>query len=137
MGVAPIMLGLLARKSGQLPQGSTKPVLFVTVFGLAADAYAEILQVVQAKFDRRFRIVFCLAGDDFSIFVQRGVVCEAFPSLEDQGKHSDLLDWSAYLAAKWALIIDKWKPAKILSYGMNFDSYIDASKAAARQSSAP
>jgi hypothetical protein len=124
------MLGFLSRKPGETQPAPTRPVLLVTLFGISAEAQPEILQVILGKFDRRFRIVFCITTEDFSAFLRQGVVCETFPSVENQRQHQDLLDWPSYLAGKWALVIEKWKPAKILAYGMNFNRYMDASKAA-------
>jgi hypothetical protein len=135
MGVPLKMLGLLSRKTGETQPRSAKPVLFVTLFGVAAVAHPEILQVILAKFDRRFRTVFCITTDDFSVFVRQGIVCEIFPSVEDQREHFELLDWPSYLTGKWALIIEKWRPTKILAYGMNFDRYMEACKTAARPGS--
>jgi hypothetical protein len=126
------MLGFLLRKAGQTQPEPTKPILLVTLFGISSEAQSEILQVISGKFARRFRIVFCITTDDFSAFLRHGIVCETFPSVENQRHYHDLLDWPSYLNGKWALVIEKWKPTKILAYGMNFERYIDASKAAAQ-----
>lgn len=124
------MLGLLLRKAGKTAQGPAKPVMFVTVFGIAPEKHSEILQVILAKFAARFRIVFCITTDDFSLVLRHEIAFETFPSVEEQRAHADLVDWPSYLTGKWALVIGKWKPAKILAYGMNFNRYLEASKVA-------
>ena len=128
------MPGFLARQSGEAPPGSAKPVMFVTLFGIAPEKQAEILQIILAKFNARFRIVFCVTTDDFSAFLRHEMAFESFPSVDQQHAHSDLMDWPSYLAGKWALVVGKWKPAKILAYGMNFDRYLEASRVAAETS---
>lgn len=130
------MRSLLSRKAGEAAPGPAKPVMFVTVFGIAPEKHTEILQVILTKFAARFRIVFCITTDDFSLFLRHEIAFETFPAVEEQRAHADLVDWPSYLNGKWALVIGKWKPAKILAYGMNFGRYIEASKIAAVRSDA-
>lgn len=108
--------------------------MFITLFGIPPENHPEIVGVIFRKFNTRFRLVFCLTTSDFSPFLRHDIAFETFASLEEQKTFADLMDWPSYLAAKWALVLAKWKPAKILAYGMNFDRYLDAGKAAAEPS---
>jgi hypothetical protein len=107
-----------------------KPVLLVTLFSVPADGHAEIVQVICGKFSKHFRIVFCITEDDFSPFLRKNLLFETFPSIDEQRARPDLIDWPSYLNGKWALVVGKWKPEKILAYGMNFNRYLDASRSA-------
>ena len=118
------------RKNQHDSPTSGLPILFVTLFGIPPENHSDIIKVILAKFKTRFRPVFCVTTSDFSALLRHEVAFETFAPVEEQKAHGDLMDWPAYLTAKWALVRAKWRPAKTLAYGMTFERYLDASKAA-------
>lgn len=101
-----------------------KPVVIVSMLAVEQDMVEEIIDVILKKLSKRHRIVFVTDCADFSSFMKKGVAFEYLPSHLVQKLHTDTLPWRTYLQERWDLLLAKWKPSHILSYGQNAGRFI-------------
>lgn len=101
-----------------------KPVVIVSILAVEQDMIDEIIEVILKKFTKGHRIVFVTDCADFSSFMKNKVAFEYLPAHLVQKLHSDTLSWRIYLQERWDLLLTKWKPSHILSYGQNAQRFI-------------
>lgn len=111
------------------PAGSAPPVVIVTVFAVKPELLAEIVTVMQRRFQPAHRLLFITDSLDFSVFRDNGVIFEYLPSTLEQRIHADAMDWPAYLTERWALLLAKWRPLHVIAYGQNSDAFIASAPA--------
>ncbi|ASP86856.1 hypothetical protein CDO26_19995 (plasmid) [Sinorhizobium meliloti] len=86
----------------------------------------EIIKVTKAKFGAKHRIVYVTDSVDFMRFLNQQAVFEYLPSRLEQSLHASEMAWDSYMARRWRLLISKWRPLHILSYGQNVEAFISA-----------
>lgn len=85
----------------------------------------NVLPAVQTLIDRfpRFRVVFLHTMMDFRPFLDAHAVFERLPALNDIAQFPDLLNWPAFLADRQALLLAKWRPERVIRYGIDLEEY--------------
>lgn len=71
----------------------------------------------------KFRVVFLHTMMDFRPFMDAHAVFERLPALDEIAQFPDLLDWPAFLADRQALLFAKWRPERIIRYGIDLEEY--------------
>lgn len=101
-----------------------KPVVIVSILAVEQEMIDGIIEVIVKKFSKGHRIVFVTDSADFSSFMKNKVAFEYLPSHLVQKLHPDTLPWRIYLQERWDLLLTKWQPSHILSYGQNAQRFI-------------
>jgi hypothetical protein len=104
-------------------------VVMITIIGVNEAQIDEIIDVTQAKFGRGNRLVYLTDSLDFMKFRNRGVIFEYVPSSLEQRLHSATMPWPSYLEEHWLLLLAKWKPLHILTYGQNIGAFLASAPA--------
>jgi hypothetical protein len=99
-------------------------VLLVALLEVPDDDHQAIVDHLLGKFGHSHKLVFLLSSDTFTPFLRRQVAIETFPSFQQQSLHQRLIDWPSYLAEKWEMLLLKWQPQTVISYGLNPDRFI-------------
>ena len=100
--------------------------IVVTLIGVDAAQVDEIIDVTTRRFGNRHKIVYLTDSLDFMRFRNRGAIFEYLPSALEQKLHAADISWNAYLARRWRLLVAKWKPVHVISYGQNIDTFLAA-----------
>lgn len=100
--------------------------ILVTLIGLEPEQIDEIIDVTARRFGNRHKIVYLTDSLDFMRFRNRDAVFEYLPSALEQRLHAGEISWHAYLAKRWRLLLAKWKPVHVISYGQNIDAFLAA-----------
>lgn len=122
-----------APQAAEEPAPAPPPVLLVTLLDVAEADHPAILARLSEKFGASHKLVFLLSTDDFTPFLRAGAAFETFPSPGQQEQHRRLMDWPGYLAEKWELLLLKWRPGTVISYGSNPDRFLAQARAAAER----
>jgi hypothetical protein len=131
-------------RSGKTPPADDSPYIYrskgavdtvlIVVIGINANLVEEIIATAGKKFSQADKIVFLTDNSDFSVFRAHGVAFEYMPPLLEQRAHAAEMPWQSYLRERWGLLLAKWKPRLILSYGTNIDAFLaSAPKGASAQ----
>lgn len=105
--------------------GQVNTVLIV-VIGIDNKLVPEIIETIKKKFAKSDKLVFLTDDSDFTPFREQAVAFEYMPSLIEQRVHVADMPWQSYLRERWGLLLAKWKPRLILSYGTNIDAFLAA-----------
>ncbi len=108
---------------------ASKPMLtsvVVTLIGVDAAQIDEIIDVTAGRFGSRHKIVYITDSLDFMRFRNKGAIFEYLPSALEQKLHAADISWHSYLAKRWRLLVSKWKPVHVISYGQNIDAFLAA-----------
>ncbi|MFD1987419.1 hypothetical protein ACFSOZ_33910 [Mesorhizobium newzealandense] len=100
--------------------------VLVVVIGVEAKLVPEIIETIKKKFPKADKLVFLTDDSDFTAFREQAVAFEYMPPLVEQRVHAADMPWQSYLRERWGLLLAKWKPRLILSYGMNIDAFLAA-----------
>lgn len=100
--------------------------IIVTLIGVDAAQVDEIIDVTNKRFGSRHKIVYLTDSLDFVHFRNRGAIFEYLPSALEQKLHAAEISWNAYLAKRWQLLVSKWQPVHVVSYGQNIDAFLAA-----------
>jgi hypothetical protein len=100
--------------------------IIVTLIGVDASQIDEIIDVTNGRFGSRHKIVYLTDSLDFMRFRNKGAIFEYLPSALEQKLHAAEISWNAYLAKRWRLLVAKWRPVHVISYGQNIDSFLAA-----------
>jgi hypothetical protein len=100
--------------------------IIVTLIGVDAAQVDEIIDVTNQRFGSRHKIVYLTDSLDFMRFRNRGAIFEYLPSALEQKLHAAEISWNAYLAKRWQLLVSKWQPVHVVSYGQNIDAFLAA-----------
>ncbi|CTQ47585.1 hypothetical protein [Roseibium aggregatum] len=98
--------------------------ILVTIIQVDEKNIQNIIDITVNKMSKDHTIVYVTDNSDFSILRKNNVIFEYVPSRLQQNIHKDRLSWKPYLAERWELILVKWRPLKILSYGQPIDSFL-------------
>lgn len=134
------IFGWLSRKDPKpdAPVGAEEPTpaiyasqpsvtaIIVTLIGVDASQIDEIIDVTNNRFGSRHKIVYLTDSLDFMRFRNKGAIFEYLPSVLEQKLHAAEISWNAYLAKRWRLLVAKWRPVHVISYGQNIDSFLAA-----------
>ncbi|MBY3348011.1 hypothetical protein [Rhizobium laguerreae] len=101
-----------------------RPCVLITVIGVDDAHLDEIITVTTKKFGATHRVTYVTDSLDFMQFRNRQAVFEYLPSALEQTMHASEIDWGFYLERRWALLMSKWRPVHILSYGQNVEGFI-------------
>jgi hypothetical protein len=95
-----------------------RAVIFVTVFGLSSAALEEVLEVVirEGK-DTPVTPVFLTDSLDFKPFRERRLRFEYLPDGGRRQRFAPDLDWRAYERRRYRLLVEKWRPQSLISFG--------------------
>ena len=104
----------------------TLSAIIVTLIGVDAAQVDEIIDVTNQRFGSRHKIVYLTDSLDFMHFRNRGAIFEYLPSALEQKLHAAEISWNAYLAKRWQLLVSKWQPVHVVSYGQNIDAFLAA-----------
>lgn len=110
-------------------------VILVTLLGVADHHVEEIVTTTRARFVRS-RVVYVTDSLDFMRLRRMGAAFEYLPPALDQQLHAGELSWRLYLERRWDLLLAKWKPLHVLSYGQNIETYLRAAPDLARDAGA-
>nr|WP_298096012.1 hypothetical protein [uncultured Shinella sp.] len=108
---------------------ATRQLLLVTILGAEPARIAEIVERTSAAHPG-IKIVYVTDTLDFAIFRERKATFEYIPSLSEQNRHAEAMNWPRYLKRRWELIEAKWAPTQSVAYGLNFDRLLAASERA-------
>lgn len=100
--------------------------VLIVVIGVDAKLVPEIIDVTKKKFAKTDKLVFLTDDCDFTAFREQAVAFEYMPPLIEQRVHVADMPWQSYLRERWGLLLAKWKPRLILSYGTNIDAFLAA-----------
>jgi hypothetical protein len=100
--------------------------VLITMIGVDEAHIDEIINITKAKFGEKHRIVYVTDSLDFMRFRNQQAVFEYLPSTLEQNLHASEIAWDSYMARRWRLLMSKWRPLHILSYGQNVDAFISA-----------
>ena len=100
----------------------TDKTLFVLMLEIET---TNLLPAVEKMIERfpRIRVVFLHTMIDFRPFMDSHAVFERLPSLDEIARFPDLLDWPVFLADRQALLFAKWRPTRVIRYGIDLDEY--------------
>lgn len=105
--------------------------IIVTILGVNPDFIDEIIVTTKRKLPgKNDRLIYLTDSSDFTIFRRHGVIFEYLPPLKEQRLHAADMPWQAYLRERWGLLLAKWRPRHVLTYGTNIDSFLAAAPAA-------
>ncbi|CDX28963.1 hypothetical protein MPLA_1360025 [Mesorhizobium sp. ORS 3359] len=105
--------------------------IIVTVLGVQPDLLEEIIVTTKRKLPGKSdRLIYLTDNSDFTIFRRHRVMFEYLPPLMEQRLHASDMPWQAYLRERWGLLLAKWRPRRVLAYGMNIDSFLAAAPGA-------
>jgi hypothetical protein len=95
-----------------------RAVIFVTVFGLSKAALEEVLEVVirEGK-GTPVSPVFLTDQLDFKPFRVRRLRFEYLPDGGRRQRFAPDLDWRAYERRRYRLLVEKWRPQSLISFG--------------------
>jgi hypothetical protein len=95
-----------------------RAVIFVTVFGLSTAALEEVLEVVKREGgDAPVSPVFLTDSLDFRPFRARRLRFEYLPDGGRRQRFAPDLDWRAYDRRRYRLLVEKWRPQSLISFG--------------------
>lgn len=100
--------------------------IIVTLIGVEAEQIDEIIDVTARRFGTKHKIVYLTDSLDFMRFRDRNAIFEYLPSALEQKLHAAEISWNAYLAKRWRLLMSKWQPVHVISYGQNIDAFLAA-----------
>lgn len=98
--------------------------IIVTLIGVDAAQIDEIIDVTTERFGSQHKIVYITDSLDFMRFRNKGAIFEYLPSALEQKLHAAEISWNAYLAKRWRLLLSKWRPLHVISYGQNIDGFL-------------
>lgn len=105
--------------------------IIITVLGVNPDFLEEIIVTTKRKLPGKGdRLIYLTDNSDFAVFRRHGVIFEYLPPSAEQRLHATDMPWEAYLRERWGLLLAKWRPRRILAYGMDIDSFLLAAPAA-------
>ncbi len=95
-----------------------RAVIFVSVFGLSAAALEEVLEtVLREGQDSLVSLVFLTDSLDFEPFGRRRLQFEYLPDGGRRQRFAPDLDWRAYERRRFRLLVEKWRPQSLISFG--------------------
>jgi hypothetical protein len=104
--------------------------IIVSALGVDPSFLEEIIVTTKRKLPRKGdRLIYLTDSSDFAVFRRHGVIFEYLPPLTEQRLHATDMPWQAYLQERWGLLLAKWRPRRILAYGTNVDSFLQAAPA--------
>lgn len=132
MGVLSVLASRLRRTTtlrrySKLYQYPDRPMQRTALILLLGVEQAEVDRFVgegHERLGRKFdRMVFVVTASDFREFRARGLVVEHFPARRPPGTERD---WARYLGRRYEIVIAKWSPDWVLSYGLDLATYLTA-----------
>lgn len=100
--------------------------VIVTLIGIEAEQIDEIIDVTARRFGKQHKIVYLTDSLDFMRFRDRNAIFEYMPSALEQKLHAAEISWNSYLGRRWRLLVSKWQPVHVISYGRNIDAFLAA-----------
>jgi hypothetical protein len=104
---------------------ATSTVL-VTLIGVQPHLLEEIILNTQRRLSRSHRLIYLTDQIDFSVFRKNGAIFEYVPALLEQRLHASAMPWHSYMRSHWGLLLAKWRPRQILTYGLSMDRFLAA-----------
>jgi hypothetical protein len=99
------------------PEGP-RAIIFVTVFGLAAPALEEVLELVAREGQGRpVSPVFLTDSLEFKPFRTRRLRFEYIPDGGRRQQFAPDLDWPTYERRRYRALAEKWRPQSLISFG--------------------
>jgi hypothetical protein len=98
-------------------------VVLVTILGVGAQRIDEVLDRALAVLPGGDLVVFLTDRADFRPFRRRRLPFEYLPPPALRSGREPA-DWARYLAARYELLLAKWRPARVVSYGDSVAAFI-------------
>lgn len=107
----------------QFPEDRPKSTALVLLIGMDQTS-VDALVADFGKLSRKFgKVIYVVTCSDFSAFRQRNLTVEHLPE-PLAARLGSARPWRQYLRRRWDIILAKWQPDWILSYGQAFDAYL-------------
>lgn len=110
-----------------------KPAVLVTLFGVTAEDQAEAIKVTTARLGPHYRLVYLTDNPDFQALRRANAAFEYLPGPAERQRHRPDAPWGEYLRQRYQLLLAKWLPARILSYGRPPAAFLEERADAARR----
>lgn len=108
--------------------------IIVTTLGVNPEFLEGIIVTTKRKLSGKAdRLIYLTDNSDFTVFRRHGVIFEYLPPLVAQRRHANDMPWQAYLREHWGLLLAKWRPSRVLTYGTSIDSLLTAAPSAIRE----
>jgi hypothetical protein len=101
-----------------------KEIAMVTCLRVRPELIEGVVDITQQRFSFTDAIVYVTDQADFMPFRRKGVMFEYVPPLADLRRFAPDQPWHLFLKERRDLLMTKWQPFIVLSYGINFDSLI-------------
>jgi len=115
------------------PSGAVRALLFpgeasrrsalITLIDVEPHQFRTIFRIVTERMPQYPYHVYLTDRPDLSAFYRDGRVVEYIPSTREQNRHPDR-QWRLFLAQRRSLLLAKWAPATILSYGTPLEEFM-------------
>ncbi|MCO5066531.1 MAG: hypothetical protein M9924_19295 [Rhizobiaceae bacterium] len=109
--------------------GGPVHIVMIVVIDVDPSLIGDIMATAEAKFGKTDKLVYVTDNSDFTKFRESRAAFEYLPPLVHQRLHAADMPWQAYLRERWGLLLAKWKPRLVLSYGMNIEAFLNAAPA--------
>lgn len=110
----------------QYPDSPLQRTALVLLLEVDQAGVNRFVEEVKARLGRKFdRFIVVLTASDFSACRRQGLVVEHFPAARSARALLPHHDWRRYLAQRYEIVIAKWSPDWILSYGEELSTYLN------------
>lgn len=96
----------------------------VSMLEVEPSLVGSIVATTKRRLVRFDRIVYLTSHDDFRPFRAAKVPFEYWPPVAELWSRAGDLPWPAYLQAKRALLLSKWRPGLQITYGLDVETYL-------------
>jgi hypothetical protein len=105
------------------PAGTHRAVL-VTILGVEKGRIEDVIDRALSVLSGHDAVVFLTDQPDFLPFRRRQVPFEYLPPAALRSGDRPPVEWRRYLSARYELLIAKWHPEKVVSYGTTVAKFI-------------
>jgi hypothetical protein len=95
----------------------------ITLIDVEPHQFRTIFRVVTERMAEFPYHVYLTDHPDLSVFYRDGRIVEYIPSTRQQKRHPDR-EWRLFLRQRRSLLLAKWAPATVLSYGTPLEEFI-------------
>jgi hypothetical protein len=115
------------------PSGAVRALLFpdaanrlsalITLIDVEPHQFRPIFRIVTERMPQYPYHVYLTDHPDLSVFYRDGRIIEYIPSTREQNRRPDR-QWRLFLAQRRSLLLAKWAPVTVLSYGTPLEEFI-------------
>jgi hypothetical protein len=100
-----------------------RPCVLVTVLQLEDADLVPVIRHLSRIFSKETRLTFVSDSMQLVTFQQNACFVDHLPSLEVMSTYRLSVDWAAYLRERYKLIVSKWQPVLVLTYGASVEDF--------------